>query len=169
MLFGPQGTSEAMRMPKGPWSTLAFLPEPGEAWLSCASRGLDQATPSPAGSSPCTPQSGPVLRVLVTGALLTTGVPPPSRDPGQPPGSVRPASTQHCHWTLQTGHTGHLGQVQEPATDSELSRAAARKEVCLPSPLSFAPVLLLVLPELPCWAGHPLPPRPQPSRPLGAR
>ena len=54
MLFGPQGTSEATRMLKGPWSTLAFLPEPGEAWLPCASRGWAQGPPSPAGSSPCT-------------------------------------------------------------------------------------------------------------------
>ena len=60
MLFGPQGTPEAMRMLKGPWSILAFLPEPGEAWLSCAFQGWAQAPPSPAGSSPCrTPPGRP--------------------------------------------------------------------------------------------------------------
>ena len=60
MLFGPQGAPEALRMFKGPCSTLAPLPEPGEAWLSCASwAGL--SPPSLTGSSPCPPTGRPGL------------------------------------------------------------------------------------------------------------
>lgn len=164
-------------MLKGPWSALASSLSPGRPGCPVLP-GLGSVLPAWPAALPAPLAGRPGLSALrPAGPALGARDRRPADHGGPTPipwAWPDPTSATRLWPDTATGASRlvPLGvwsrSRNQPQTRSWAGPWPGRKSVC-PPPCPSPLVLLLVLPELPCWTGHPLPPRPQPSCPLGAR